>query len=942
MRKIYFLIFFIVGLFIFINSYFYINIYNQQLDFQTELLSQQISICGNTIEQNGMDFESEVNYILFSSNISELFSDSENKERNLKNLELFYTKYEDLINNIYVYNDNNQVYRLLKDKGNNYVRDFYESQRQEILEEHDMLKVQNGEYQLIIPVFIDNQVKANIVVCIDYERYINTVFDQYHLQNTIWQWFVTKDGELSVSHPENIEINNRDIDKITKDILEGNTGSLVHSLNIDGEHVNVISVFYPVTLIRKDFGIVFSIKSDLFLRSIFLKTIIITLLSLLMLALIHFINLRLFKTGLKGFGKFSGSETFLSQIIDDFLTGLILIAPDKSIKFINKKALKFLNIPSSAEDKELIHSVRKFLDSPSFSEVLYEKYLGPGRIIRYNDSTFEKILYLQDIKIHSVNQELSLLVLTDLSQYEKILKHQKATSKAKYIFLEQIRKYVIASLLQIKKQVTAIEQGHENKNLDEYLKIICKSANLLSDLVNSSFDFSLDVEEKSIIAGISFRLRNELSRITENLKNTFNSKKISLITKIRDDVPDRVIGDPFLLRQILSDLMELSLSLTGEGRILLSAETLVHSYDHLKIKFLIEDTSPGLHLSAVEALPRNESDHVYESFNEPASKLGNIRKQLELLNGELLIESPSSLSTNPDCPGTRYTLIFDLIPDQSHKKHLDFSGITEISAINCLILSKEESAEEEFMSPFHEMGCTVKQHIYSLDNLDDTMNFLSGKINEFQVILIHDRPKENDLELLTFLKDHKLDNSYLVVVLNTDDQINNFLQFKRSGADYYLIHPYDLGQLAEILSHHFPGLNSENLRSHTGAQIKKDIKILLVEDNIIRRKEAIINFKKLGFEIDCMSRGTDVIESLSVTSYDIIFLDLLSSEKDGNEIAAEIRSLGYKLPIIGLTTSDSADKGKTKKTTGINSYLLKPLRLSDIRRTLLQNFPVKN
>lgn len=946
MRKIYILIFLTVCGFFCINSLFYIRIYNQQLDFQTELLKQQISICGNTIEQNGMDFESEVNYILFSSNISELFSDSEGKERNMKNLELFYTKYEDLISNINIYNNDRQVYRLLKDKGNNnYVRDFYESQRQEILEKHDLLREQNGEHQLIIPVFRENKVVANIVISIDYQKYINTVFDQYRLQNTLWQWFVIMDSTQSSFHPGNIVIPDRDIKKVASDIEEGNTGSIVHSIEIDGEREKVISVYYPVNLVRKDFGIVFSIKSDLFLRSIFQKTIIIIVLSLLMLALVYFILFWFQKAGLKESGKQNITGNLLRQMIDDLPSGLIILDNNKTINTINQKAIKLLNIISD-DDQEIKRSVGLLLDSPSVIEPLYEKYFGPGETVKYRNNNHKKDLFRQDIKIRFQNQDLMLLVLTDISQYEKTRKRKKVSYQARNSLLEQMKQEIIIQLLQIKKQAAIMEKKSKEPAKDGYLKMIIKSTGLLFDLINSTFNFSQADPEKAVLEEIPFRLHNEMNRIIEELKPAAIAKKIEIITKIGEDVPDRVIGDPFRLRQIISGLIETSLEMNEEGKMLVSAETIVHLYDKLKIRFQVEDTGTGV-LPGVQRKQKvintdNGDKSSKKSPDESLSKSDHIKQCIELLNSELYTESPSSLSTNPDNPGIKFSFTLDLIPDESHKKNLDYSRLTKISDIHCLILSKEESAEEDFMTPFHEIGCTVKQRIYSPDNLDDIISHLPENKNEYQILLIHDRLLENDLELLTCLNEHHIDNDFLIIVLNTDDQINNFLKFKRFGADYYLVHPYDLVEMGEIISHHFPGIKPENLKIPRGSQLKKDLRILLAEDNILSRKDARAIFKKLGYEIDCASNGTEVMEKLSETKYDIIFLDLLIPFKDGLEIISEIRKLGYTMPVIALNASDTAETVKTIKQVGINSYLVKPLKKSDIRRILLQNFPVKS
>jgi hypothetical protein len=85
MNKSYYIILISVFVFIATNTIFYINIYQQQVDFQTELLTQQVRICGNTIEARGLDFENEVNFILFSEDITQLFYDPSIKEIGSKN-----------------------------------------------------------------------------------------------------------------------------------------------------------------------------------------------------------------------------------------------------------------------------------------------------------------------------------------------------------------------------------------------------------------------------------------------------------------------------------------------------------------------------------------------------------------------------------------------------------------------------------------------------------------------------------------------------------------------------------------------------------------------------------------------------------------------------------------------------------------------------------------
>lgn len=945
MGRTFIIILIAVSIFIGVNSLFYFQIYKQQLNFQTQLLNQQISICGATIEQIGMDFESEVNYILFSNNISLLFSDSEGKERNLKNIELFYTKYEDLIGSINIYNDNNQVYRLFKDKVNNYVNDFYESQRQVTLEKRDVLKEQDGQYQLIVPVFHDNQVYSNIVISVDYDKYINTVFDQYRLKNTLWQWYITDEGILSSTHPANVVIHQRDIEKITNDILEGNTGSMVHVIKISGEPVDVISVYYPINLIRRDFGIVFSMKSDLFLRLIIQKLLIITIASLVMLILILYIYFRLCKARSKYTSYDKASETYLKQMIDNLPSGLIIIDPDRSIKIINQTAKKLLNVLSD-NDKEINNAFGILMDNPGKTDLIYEKYFGPGTALKYHNNNYQIDLYRQNIRASLLDQELHLIVVTDITPFEKNRKQKTATSRERNRMLEQMRQEMSTPLLQIKKQVEEIEKKGGDKHKGDYVRLISRSAGLLSGLMNDTFNFSLAETDRSTSEEISFSLRNELNMSIDELKPAADMKKISIITSISDDMPDRVIGNPFCLRQVFYDLLEISLENTVEGKILLNAETIIHHNEQLKIHFRIENTGISV-LSEINGqtikVHANPDDESYkDTYSEIPLKLDKVRQQLYMINSELIVESPSSISADPNYPGTKFSFIVDLLPGESHKQHLNDNSITEISAIHCLILSKEETAEGDFMSPFHEIGCTVKQRIYSPGNLNAITGYLSEFKKEFQILLLHDRPEENDLELQSALGDCGLANDFLIFVLNTDERINNFMNFKKSGADYYLVHPYNLHYLTEIIRHHFTGLRSENLMIHAGTQIKKDLRILLAANNTIFRKTTQLTFKKLGFEIDSASDGNDTIEKISSKQYDIVFIDLILPDKDGTEVINEIRGLGYNIPIIVLASADSEEKTKINKLTNINGHITKPLKLSEIRRILIQNFPSKH
>jgi len=113
---------------------------------------------------------------------------------------------------------------------------------------------------------------------------------------------------------------------------------------------------------------------------------------------------------------------------------------------------------------------------------------------------------------------------------------------------------------------------------------------------------------------------------------------------------------------------------------------------------------------------------------------------------------------------------------------------------------------------------------------------------------------------------------------------------------------------------------------------------LVAEDNEINIKVAQTIFSNLGLRIDVAKDGKEAIEKVKNKVYDIVFMDLVMPETDGMQATVEIRALGYTLPIVAMTaTANSKTKSKAI-STGMNDYIIKPVKLESIRNILLKWF----
>lgn len=942
MRKTFYIILVSVFAFIVLNTFFYIKIYKNQKNFQTELLSHQVRICGNTIEQYGLNFENEVNYILYSENINLLFTNPDIKERGLKNLDLFYTKYSAFINNITIYGDQKNVYSLILDKKNNFVSDYYESQQQIPLLDRDKLFQENGKYYFSIPIFKENQVHSNIVLEIDFPRYIGTVFDQYKLENTTSQWLITDEKEIVSTGSNNLLFDSLDITYISDQILEGNEGSLLHNLEIGGENNKVISVFYPIRLVRKNFGIVFSIKTAFFLQTVLRKIVIITIASLLLMALILYIHFWIIRSKSSEARQHEISEKLLHRTIDNLPVGMIILNQDQTIRIINNTAQDYLLL--TKKDDSIGKQINNILPTGIYdsSDVPYNEAFGDGIICKVSNGFHENVLFRREFNTEIESAQLKVIIIYNITHFEKLRTRDHVAHIAKSGLIKNMSAEIYTPINTIKSKFNAFNTGKLSGTQKEDLLIIEKSIGLLENLVKVMIDFSSIDARKVVIENIPYLLRNEINLAIEPFKPLASVKNISIITKIKNDVPDKMTGDPFRLRQTISQILENSIENTVDGRILVSSEIVEQSQNSIKLKFQIEDTGNGLPVDQVnEYLNVQSSDDLPEKseFGATGFRMAIVKQHVELMKGKIWLESPSSISTHPDFPGTKYNFIVEIIPDIVYSKNLKFSSLQNLNDIKCLILSQVNDPEDKNLKLFEQLGIDIKQRIYRNDNLDSIIQFLRDHQKTYHMVVILDRPDSDGFKLASRLYDDQLVDLYLILMISSKHNPANIQKARKYKIDHYLIQPYESYIICEIIKEHFTGISVQSFtKIPKGIKINQNLSILLAEDNLFNRKVNQTLFKSLGFEIDLAQNGKEVINMVKNKNYDIVFMDIIMPELDGFETAFQLRKMDFRMPIIALTAVETDDARQQAIENGINDYLVKPATVEDIRKILLNLF----
>lgn len=111
----------------------------------------------------------------------------------------------------------------------------------------------------------------------------------------------------------------------------------------------------------------------------------------------------------------------------------------------------------------------------------------------------------------------------------------------------------------------------------------------------------------------------------------------------------------------------------------------------------------------------------------------------------------------------------------------------------------------------------------------------------------------------------------------------------------------------------------------------EEVKILVVDDEIIVAKDIQRRLKKLGyFVVAVVSSGEEAIEKVEELRPDLVFMDIkLDGKMNGIEAANCIGSL-YDIPVVYITAYADEDTLKCAKITTPLGYILKPYETRDL------------
>ena len=399
-----------------------------------------------------------------------------------------------------------------------------------------------------------------------------------------------------------------------------------------------------------------------------------------------------------------------------------------------------------------------------------------------------------------INQELEEIVA---DRTQQIKKQNKALEKAHRIaekatkeksdFLSVMSHEIRTPLNAIISLSHIMEIDNQDKEMEEYIDALKFSAEGLHSLVNDILDHNKMEAGKLRLESIEFSLVDLLKNLAEMFKYKANNKGIELRIEIGEHLPDRLMGDPTRLTQILNNLIGNAIKFTGEGYVHIKATLAGVKDDTATVAFAIKDTGIGI--------PEDKLKSIFEDFEQASNEttreyggtglgLSIVKNLLRMMGSVIKLESKedkgSSFEFNIDFNlGPEFEMI-DL-QQQDRDKDLNSIRILVIddNHMNRLVLKR--------LLQIWNGGFT------EADNGNDAIELCEH--NKYDLIL-------SDLEMKplngfdTALKIAKTKNNQNtpIVAMSAHNRLDFEIEYKESGFVDFVHKPFDPEELYQKIN----------------------------------------------------------------------------------------------------------------------------------------------
>jgi PAS domain S-box-containing protein len=568
--------------------------------------------------------------------------------------------------------------------------------------------------------------------------------------------------------------------------------------------------------------------------------------------------------------------------------------------------------------------------------------LEKGQLFEFQLIANDKLCDFEARIVKSGEAEL-LIIIRDMSQGKEISRNLIASreaalqaSRLKTDFVANVSHEMRTPLNGILGFTELVLDMEESKEKREFLNIVYSSGKSLLSLINDLLDFSKIEAGKLTIEKAPFELRD----CVENTLNPFTlkakEKGLKLSLSISDDVPNKLIGAPGRLRQILSNLMENALKFTERGEVSLSISAANITAKEVTLRFSVRDTGVGISKDKLGIIfdPFSQADgSSTREFGGTGLGLAITTQLLDLMDGKIAVDSEVDR-------GSQFNIEVEFLLQESTSTYTKIST-KELADLNVLVVESDPVLQSILDQILRNSG--MKPVIRGLggEALLEVQKAHAEK-NPFTLVIIDSALQDTDgFSLVKEIRENNDLDDVKFIMITFSGARGDSVRCRQLGISAYLTQPTKHQKLVDTIllvmkDSNDKDQNKQNqvVTRHFLRELGNTAQILLVEDNLINQELIMRIFEKQGFRVKIAQNGKLALNFLEKSRFDLILMDLQMPVMNGIETTRAIRQkereTGIHTPIIALTAHAREEDRKACLQEGMDGFIAKPIQKNEL------------
>jgi two-component system, sensor histidine kinase and response regulator len=477
----------------------------------------------------------------------------------------------------------------------------------------------------------------------------------------------------------------------------------------------------------------------------------------------------------------------------------------------------------------------------------------------------------------------------------------------------------------------------------EFADAVWTSARSLLEVINQILDFSKASSGKLRLEETELHPAAVLESVVQLLAERVRDSAVEITSYVDGEVPVQVRGDPARLRQVLVNLVGNAVKFTERGEVAVSLRRQAIADDEVTLQFMVRDSGIGI--------PREIQSQLFEAFyqGDPSMTrryggtglgLAIAAQLVELMGGRVGVESVM---------GQGSTFWFS-----ARVKRAPGAFKTEAELHNPLAGRRVLVADT---SPINARALRAQLAAWGVEcdtviSVPDAVAFMRRATNDghrYDAVLLGTRLGEpDDVNWSELIRAQPAFTQQPLVLMCEFGHAPRDSEMRAARVAGWVAKPIRQSQLSERLTVAVgagaapsapppvlagSGRARQTADDNVSEQVRRDARILVVEDHPLNKMVVLKMLDRLGYRADAVLNGREALEAVRRTPYDIIFMDCQMPEMDGYEATRRIRrepSLPHRPVIVGLTAHALQGDRRKCLDAGMDAYLAKPVLPEDL------------